>query len=54
MSRIGRKVIDIPAGVTVTVNEEKVSDVKTFYSYDDLKEGILVRKGKKKYARVTL
>ena len=38
----------------VTVNEEKVSDVKTFYSYDDLKEGILVRKGKKKYARVTL
>ncbi len=38
----------------VTVNEEKVSDVKTFYSYDDLKAGLLVRKGKKKYARVTL
>ena len=38
----------------VTVNEEKVSDAKTFYSYDDLKEGILVRKGKKKYARITL
>ena len=38
----------------VTVNEEKVNDVKTFYSYDDLKEGILVRKGKKKYARITL
>ncbi len=38
----------------VTVNEEKVSDVKTFYSYDDLKAGLLVRKGKKKYARITL
>ena len=38
----------------VTVNEEKVTDVKTFYSYDDLKAGLLVRKGKKKYARVTL
>ena len=28
MSRIGRKVIDIPAGVTVTVNEENLVTVK--------------------------
>ena len=28
MSRIGRKVIDIPAGVTVTVNDENVVTVK--------------------------
>ncbi len=38
----------------VTVNEEKVADPKTFYEPDALKEGLLIRKGKKKFIRVSL
>lgn len=36
----------------VTVNGEKISDIKTFYEPVDLKEGILVRRGKKNYKKV--
>ena len=39
----------------VTVNEEKVSDVNTRYTADDLSgDGIMVRKGKKVYHRVQM
>ena len=36
----------------VTVDDEKVTDVKTLYSADDLKDGKLVRRGKKAYKKV--
>ena len=36
----------------VTVDGEKVSDVKTFYSKEDFKDGKLVRRGKKNYRKV--
>ncbi len=38
----------------VTVNDEKVSAPNTFYSQEQVKEGLLVRKGKKKYVKVIL
>ena len=39
----------------VTVNDEKVSDVNTRYTADDLSgDGIMVRKGKKVYHRVQM
>ena len=31
---------------------EKVADIKTYYSKEDLKDGKLVRKGKKSYMKV--
>ncbi len=37
----------------VTVDDEKVTDIKTLYSADDLKDGKLVRRGKKAYKKVT-
>ena len=37
----------------VTVDDEKVTDVKTLYSADDLKGGRIVRRGKKAYKKVT-
>ena len=37
----------------VTVDDEKVTDVKTLYSADDLKDGRIVRRGKKAYKKVT-
>ncbi|MBO4909724.1 MAG: tyrosine--tRNA ligase [Lachnospiraceae bacterium] len=37
----------------VTVDDEKVTDIKTLYSTDDLKDGKLVRRGKKAYKKVT-
>ncbi|MBQ9512654.1 MAG: tyrosine--tRNA ligase [Lachnospiraceae bacterium] len=37
----------------VTVNGDKVEDVKTTYTKDDLKDGILVRRGKKNFKKVT-
>ncbi|MBO4608675.1 MAG: tyrosine--tRNA ligase [Lachnospiraceae bacterium] len=36
----------------VTVDDEKVTDVKTLYSAEDLKDGKLVRRGKKAYKKV--
>ena len=38
----------------VTVNEEKVSAPNVYYTAEDLKEGLLVRKGKKKYVKVNI
>ena len=38
----------------VTVNGEKVADAKTTYTKDDLKDGILVRRGKKNFKKVTV
>ena len=37
----------------VSVDDEKVTDVKTLYSADDLKDGRIVRRGKKAYKKVT-
>ncbi|MCR5738861.1 MAG: tyrosine--tRNA ligase [Lachnospiraceae bacterium] len=37
----------------VTVDDEKVTDIKTLYSADDLKDGRIVRRGKKAYKKVT-
>lgn len=37
----------------VTVNDEKVTDIKTVYSDEVLKEGILVKRGKKNFFKVT-
>ena len=37
----------------VTVDDEKVTDIKTLYSAEDLKGGKLVRRGKKAYKKVT-
>ena len=36
----------------VTVDDEKLTDVKTLYSAEDLKDGKLVRRGKKAFKRV--
>ena len=36
----------------VSVDGEKISDIKTFYSKEDLAEGKLLRKGKKSYMKV--
>ncbi len=36
----------------VTVDDEKVTDVKTLYSAEDLKDGKIVRRGKKAYKKV--
>ena len=36
----------------VSVDGEKISDIKTYYSKEDLKDGKLVRKGKKSYMKV--
>ena len=38
----------------VSVNDEKVSDFKTSYTREDLKDGLVVRKGKKAFRRVTI
>ena len=37
----------------VSVDEEKVTDVKTLYTKEDLKDGKLVRRGKKAFKKVT-
>ncbi|MBP8968436.1 MAG: tyrosine--tRNA ligase [Lachnospiraceae bacterium] len=37
----------------VTVDDEKITDIKTLYSAEDLKDGKLVRRGKKAYKKVT-
>ena len=36
----------------VSVDNEKVTDIKTFFTKEDLKEGKLLRKGKKSYMKV--
>ena len=36
----------------VSVDGEKISDIKTFYSKSDLSDGKLLRKGKKTYMKV--
>ncbi len=38
----------------VTVNEEKVEAPNVYYKKEDFADGLLVRKGKKKYVKVTL
>ena len=38
----------------VTVNGEKVTDISQSYTADALKEGLLVRRGKKNFKKVTL
>ena len=38
----------------VTVNDEKVTDFKTSYTKEDLKDGVVVKKGKKAFRRVTV
>ena len=38
----------------VTVNEEKVSAPNVYYKKEDFGDGLLVRKGKKKYIKVTI
>ena len=37
----------------VTFNDEKVSDVKKTYTKDVFADGVMVRKGKKSYKKVT-
>ena len=36
----------------VTVDGEKVTDLRTFYTSDDLRDGKVLRRGKKSYKRV--
>ena len=36
----------------VSVDGEKVADIKTFFSKEDLADGKLIRKGKKTYMKV--
>jgi tyrosyl-tRNA synthetase len=36
----------------VSVDGEKIADIKTFFSKEDLAEGKLLRRGKKSYMRV--
>ena len=38
----------------VSVNDEKVTDFKKVFTADELKEGIIIKKGKKGFNRVTL
>ena len=38
----------------VTVNGEKVTDIKTTYDENDLANGLVVRRGKKAFKKVTL
>ena len=38
----------------VTVDDEKITDISKSYSADELKKGIVVRRGKKKYNKVIL
>ena len=38
----------------VTVNEEKVTDLKLAFTLDELKEGIIVKRGKKNFRRVLM
>ena len=36
----------------VSIDGEKVADIKTFFTKEDLKDGKLLRKGKKSYMKV--
>ena len=38
----------------VAVDDEKVSDIKTFFAYDDLKDGKIFRRGKKAFRKITV
>ena len=38
----------------VTVNDEKVTDIKTLYSGEALTHGLVMRRGKKAFKKVTL
>ena len=38
----------------VTVNDEKVTDLKTAFSPEELKEGVIVKRGKKNFRRVLM
>lgn len=40
---------------SVSVNDEKISDIKTSYTKDDLSgDGIVIKKGKKSFKKVTI
>ena len=42
-------------GNAVSVNDEKVTDIKTSYTKDDLAgDGIVIKKGKKSFKKVTI
>ena len=38
----------------VTVNDEKITDISKSFGADELKKGIIVRRGKKNYSKVIL
>ena len=38
----------------VSVNDEKVSDIKTAYTQNDFAEGLIVKRGKKNFRRVIM
>ena len=38
----------------VTVNDEKVADIKTMYTASDFSEGLIVKRGKKNFRRVVV
>ena len=38
----------------VTVNDEKVADIKTMYTASDFSEGLIVKRGKKNFRRVIM
>ena len=53
MSRIGKLPISIPAGVTVAVNDEKITDIKKAYTKDEIGAGeFIVRRGKKNFCKI--
>lgn len=37
----------------VSVDGEKITDIKKLYAPEDMKDGIVVRRGKKSYKKVT-
>ena len=40
---------------SISVNDEKITDIKTFYTKDDLSgDGIVIKKGKKSFKKVTI
>ena len=38
----------------VAVDDEKITDIKTFFAYDDLKDGKIFRRGKKAFRKITV
>ena len=42
------------AEVVASVNDEKITDISKSFGADELKKGIIVRRGKKNYSKVIL